>query len=46
MIVQIERRELDLFMLDAPNGVTAKSWWTVDAKAPEPDAVVDPTQVR
>jgi hypothetical protein len=43
--VEKERRELDLFMLSAPPGVRAKTWWTVDAHAPEAGTDVEPAQV-
>ncbi|GAX81636.1 hypothetical protein CEUSTIGMA_g9064.t1 [Chlamydomonas eustigma] len=44
--VEEERRELDLFMLSSPPGVRAKTWWTVDAHAPEPSPDVEPAQSR
>ena len=41
-----ERRELDLFKLTAPPGVRSQTWWTVEARAPDPSPIIDPTQQR
>lgn len=43
---QEEHRGLDLFHLDAPPGVRAKTWWTVEAKAPEPDSILGSNHER
>eukprot|EP00798_Chlamydomonas_sp_ICE-L_P023775 gene23775-9334_t len=41
-----ERRELDMFRMSAPAGVENRTWWTVDAHAPEPDSGVDENTER
>lgn len=41
-----ERRELDMYKFTAPAGVRNRTWWTVDAVAPEPDPVVDAQMER
>jgi hypothetical protein len=42
---EVEHRELDLFKLTAPPGVRKSTWWTVEARAPEPSPTMDKTQV-